>query len=150
MTRRKYGLLFLLAGFSLLFLLYCKYSAITLAKSGMSVYYLSKTEDPSSSHNAAYRTQISSDPAFNLPLNPEKKIILLLTSFRCGSTFLGQIFDSNPRMQYLFEPFHESLMRNLYKKDFLIGARADHTLSDLRMLYLQQIMPKSTKIGVIP
>ena len=118
----------------------------------MSVYYLSKTEDPSLSHHAAYRTQISSDPAFNLPLNPEKKIILLLTSFRCGSTFLGQIFDSNPRMQYLFEPFHESLMRNLYKKDFLIGARADHTLSDLRMLYLQQIMHNCTlfKTVIVP
>ena len=80
------------------------------------------------------------DPAFNLSLNPKKKIIILLTSFRGGSTFLGQIFDSNPRLQYLFEPFFDEIIREMYTEGDILGARPDHTESELRMLYLQQIM----------
>ena len=81
-----------------------------------------------------------SDPAFTLKLNPEKKFVLLVASFRSGSTFVGQTFDHNPQIQYLFEPFHEWGLTELYKQGALVGARTDHTVSDLRMLYLQQIM----------
>ena len=84
------------------------------------------------------------DPALNLPLNRNKKFIILLTSFRSGSTFLGSLFDSNPTMQYLFEPFHNAQIRTLRKQSALFGARADHTESDLRMLYLQQMLHNCT------
>ena len=84
------------------------------------------------------------DPAFNLKLNPNKKIIIIVAAFRSGSTFLGNLFDSNPTMQYLFEPFHSSYIRNLRRDKFLLGARPDHTESDLRMLYLQQMLHNCT------
>ncbi|KAL5259699.1 hypothetical protein ACHWQZ_G009967 [Mnemiopsis leidyi] len=84
------------------------------------------------------------DPAFNLDLNPHKKLIIVLAAFRSGSTFLGNLFDSNPTMQYMFEPFHSSHIRNLRARGALIGARSDHTESDLRMLYLQQMLHNCT------
>ena len=86
----------------------------------------------------------SQDPAFNLSLNPNKKFVILLASFRSGSTFLGKLFDSNPTMQYLFEPFYDAQIRTLWKQNALFGARPDHKESDLRMLYLQQIMHNCT------
>jgi len=89
-------------------------------------------------------SQPPQDPAFNLNLNPNKRIIILLTAFRSGSTFLGNLFDSNPTMQYMFEPFHDRHIINLRNKKDIIGARADHTESDLRMLYLQQILHNCT------
>ena len=89
----------------------------------------------------SYSTQsLYSDPAFNLTLNPKKKIIILLTSFRSGSTFLGQIFDSNAKLQYLYEPFLDGGIRRMHRNGEIVGARPDHTEADLRMLYLQQIM----------
>ena len=94
--------------------------------------------------NSNYWKLHNNDPAFNLTLNPDKKIVLLVTSFRGGSTFLGQIFDSNPKMQYLYEPFHEGQMRNLFRRGLIVGARPDHSLTDLRMLYLQQILHNCT------
>ena len=137
------SLLFLLTGLVLL-LLYCKYSSTKLEFPLQ--HHISKRDNPTWSNNTALNSQ---DPAFNLTLNSKKKTILLLTSFRGGSTFLGQIFDSNPRVQYLYEPFHEGLVMNLYRRGALIGARPDHTLSDLRMLYLQQIMHNCTVFKTI-
>jgi hypothetical protein len=143
-------MIWMLFGISTLLLLYCRDSVrkVTI-KSTFTLDDISRTEN-SNKLNKQNKLKIqrygkyNEDPAFNLTLNPDKKIVLLVTSFRGGSTFLGQIFDSNPRMQYQFEPFHESYMINLYKKGRLIGARADHTISDLRMLYLQQIFHNCT------
>ncbi|KAL5272349.1 hypothetical protein ACHWQZ_G000535 [Mnemiopsis leidyi] len=87
------------------------------------------------------------DPAFNLTLNPNKKLLLLLTSFRAGSSFLGQLFDSNPTVQYLFEPFYDGAVRRLYREGRILGARPDHSESDLRMLYLQQLLHNCTVYG---
>lgn len=84
------------------------------------------------------------DPAFNLDLNSNKKLILILASFRSGSTFLGTVFDKNPNVHYLYEPFHDNQLRKHYKEGGIKGARADHTESDLRMLYLQQILHSCT------
>ena len=55
------------------------------------------TKDLSGPHRPAQ------DPAFKLKLDPNKKLIILLAAFRSGSTFLGNLFDSNPRMQYMLE-----------------------------------------------
>ena len=128
-------MLFILSWFSLLFFLYTRNSI-----------------NNSITHNSNWPSisaQRIKDPAFNLTLNPDKKIVLLVTSFRGGSTFLGQIFDSNPAMQYLYEPFHEGHVRNLFKRGLLVGARPDHTISDLRMLYLQQILHNCTLFNTI-
>jgi hypothetical protein len=84
------------------------------------------------------------DPAFNLTLDPNKKFVILFAAFRSGSTFLGNLFDSNPTMQYMFEPFYHGRMRYLQKMGALLGARPDHTESDLRMLYLQQMLHNCT------
>ena len=81
------------------------------------------------------------DPAFTLPPTlPGKRIVVLLTSFRSGSTFLGKLFDENPRVQYLFEPLHDGQVRAFYEQGQLYGAGARHTDTELRMLYLQQIL----------
>lgn len=84
------------------------------------------------------------DPAFNLTINPDKQFIILLTSFRSGSTFLGNFFDTNPALQYLFEPFHGYRLRELVSQGLVVGARPDHTDSDYRMLYLQQLLHNCT------
>ena len=80
------------------------------------------------------------DPSFDLELDPQKKVVLLLTAFRSGSTFLGQLFNNNPGVQYIFEPFHEGTMRTMQERGQILGAREDHTEADMRMLYFQQII----------
>lgn len=80
------------------------------------------------------------DPALNLTFSPSsQKIIIILAPFRGGSTLLGKIFDSNPHVQYLFEPFQDQKLRFLYRNGFIAGAEPRHSESELRMLYLQQI-----------
>ena len=97
------------------------------------------------SHTSILRSmERSPDPAFNLSPSPDKKLIILVTGYRSGSSFLGSIFDSNPSIQYMFEPFHGTTMTYYYKRDMLIGARPDHSESDLRMLYLQQLLHNCT------
>lgn len=84
------------------------------------------------------------DPSFNLPPDPNKKIILLVTSFRTGSTFLGEIFNNNPHVQYIFEPFYDPSITKMARNGELIGSGPRHTDSDLKMLYLQQILHNCT------
>ena len=89
--------------------------------------------------------QIHQDPAFTLELNPNKTIVIIVAAFRSGSTFLGSIFDVNPRVQYMMEPFHSQHLRNLMKRPGAIfGVRPDHTVSDWKMLYLQQMLHNCT------
>ena len=47
------------------------------------------------------------DPSFTLQPDPNKLFIFLIASFRSGSTFLGQLFATNPDVLYLFEPIHD-------------------------------------------
>ena len=101
-----------------------------------SLYQLSNTSSPEPPQPI--------DPAFNLTMDPDIKLILLLTSFRGGSTFMGKIFDVNPAVQYLFEPFYDVAVREYFSRGQILGARADHTEADLRMLYLQQILHNCT------
>ena len=102
----------------------------------------SKESDTEEHANGIYNPP--QDQAFNLKLNPNKKFIIIVAAFRSGSTFLGNLFDSNPTMQYMFEPFHSAHIRNLRNRGALFGARPDHTESDLRMLYLQQMLHNCT------
>ena len=108
----------------------------------------------SKGHGTSLDTSVSvddkqrTDPAFNLDLNPDLKLIILLTSFRGGSSFLGSIFDVNPKVQYLYEPFHGGhVQKNLYEKGRIVGARVDHTASDLKMLFVQQILHNCSVFG---
>ena len=84
------------------------------------------------------------DSAFNLDPSPHKKIIIMVTGFRSGSSFLGNLFDGNPAIHYLFEPFHDDHIRTLRKRKLLIGEHPRHHESDLRMLYLQQLLHNCT------
>ena len=43
----------------------------------------------------------------------KKLFVILVTGFRTGSTFLGELLNQNNEFLYLFEPFHQSQMRNL-------------------------------------
>jgi len=89
------------------------------------------------------------DPAFQLELNPNIKIVILFASFRGGSSFLGQIFDQNPAVQYLYEPFHDGAMLELSRTGSLIGSASRHTEADQRMLYLQQILHNCTMFATV-
>jgi len=86
------------------------------------------------------------DPSFELELNPYKKYVILLTSFRGGSSFLGKMFDENPDVLYMFEPFHDNYLRELNRHGRIFGAKEYHTEADLRMLFLQQIMHNCSHI----
>ena len=79
------------------------------------------------------------DPAFNLSMNTGKHFVILLASMRGGSSFLGKLFDENPRVQYLFEPVHDDQVKNFYNKRKLVHSQERHTSKELSMLYLQQI-----------
>lgn len=136
--------------------LYSGFLIISWLSSGLTLFYFLPKSNVSSPLHALKKhssiqlhssTRLHSDPAFNLTLNPNKKLILLLTSFRAGSTFLGQLFDSNPTLQYLFEPFYDGAIRKLYRELRIVGARPDHSESDLRMLYLQQMLHNCTVYG---
>ena len=87
---------------------------------------------------------LSADPAFNLTMNPDKRFIILVTSFRGGSTFLGKLFDENPQVQYLFEPIHHGEIEILYKYHMIFGASQRHTRNELNMLHIQQIFHNCT------
>ena len=75
--------------------------------------YLGMLKNSSNKWQVGPRKQ---DPAFTLELNPNKTLVIVLSAFRSGSTFLGSIFDVNPHIQYLMEPFHSQAMRNLMAK----------------------------------
>jgi len=89
------------------------------------------------------------DPAFQLELDPNKKLVILFSPFRGGSSFLGQLFDQNSAVQYLFEPFHDLAMRTLVEDGSLMGSASRHTEADLRMLYLQQILHNCTMFATV-
>ena len=90
------------------------------------------------------------DPALNLTLNPHKRFIILLTSYRGGSSFLGKIFDQNPACYYMFEPLHDGLLRKWYAlPGKIMGAAPYHVEADLKLLYLQQIMHNCTSYPTV-
>ena len=52
---------------------------------------------------------------------PQKMFVILVTGFRTGSTFLGELFNQNPDVLYLFEPFHQQNIKNLAEKSRIKG-----------------------------
>ena len=51
----------------------------------------------------------------------QKMFIILVTGFRTGSTFLGELFNQNPEVLYLFEPFHQNHIKGLISKNAIQG-----------------------------
>lgn len=47
----------------------------------------------------------------------------------------------------MFEPFVEGHLVSSYRKGRIVGGRADHTVDDLRMLYLQQVLHDCSALG---
>lgn len=70
----------------------------------------------------------------------KKMFVILVTGFRTGSTFLGELFNQNPNALYLFEPFHQTHIAALMKKDAIHKVSQDSSLLEQRTAYLEQIV----------
>eukprot|EP00116_Pleurobrachia_bachei_P014202 sb/3474464/ len=53
--------------------------------------------------------------------NSQKMFVILVTGFRTGSTFLGELFNQNDDSLYLFEPFHQNHIKSLVEKHAIRG-----------------------------
>ena len=53
--------------------------------------------------------------------NKQKMFVILVTGFRTGSTFLGELFNQNDDALYLFEPFHQNHIKSLVEKHAIRG-----------------------------
>lgn len=68
-----------------------------------------------------------------------KLFIILVTGFRTGSTFLGELFNQNPDALYMFEPFHQNNVNRLAGNGVIQGVDRDSSLLEKRTAYLEQI-----------
>ena len=80
------------------------------------------------------------DPAFSDILMKDKKVVILVTAFRSGSTFFGELFNQNPDVLYDFETFHADAVKDRKGKGHFRGEDPRHTDDELNMLHLQQIL----------
>ena len=55
--------------------------------------------------------RVQADPSFSIEIDNNRKMVILLTRFRSGSTFLGDVFNQNPNVLYEFEPLHPSTLK---------------------------------------
>ena len=63
----------------------------------------------------------SFDPALDSVLgiqNINKTFVIIASSYRSGSTFLGQFLDRNPVVQYIFEPFHSFGLYYMFRNGY--------------------------------
>ena len=58
-------------------------------------------------------TKIFAQLAGQFPTVDDRPMVLLLSYQRCGSSFLGQLFNHNPEAFYVFEP-GDSVYMSLY------------------------------------
>lgn len=70
----------------------------------------------------------------------KKLFVILVTGFRTGSTFLGELLNQNNEFLYLFEPFHQSQMRNLAASGKLDGVTSQSSLLEQRTAFLHQLI----------
>jgi len=68
-----------------------------------------------------------------------KMFVILVTGFRTGSTFLGELFNQNPDALYMFEPFHQNNVNRLAGNGVIEGVTRDSSLLEKRTAYLEQI-----------
>lgn len=78
---------------------------------------------PSSiSENLPHKSPIDSNKAVDDSVRDSKKLfIILVTGFRTGSTFLGELMNQNEEVLYLFEPFHQGHIRALARDNAIHG-----------------------------
>lgn len=69
----------------------------------------------------------------------DKLFVILVTGFRTGSTFLGELFNQNPDVLYMFEPFHQNNVNRLAGNGAIQGVSRDSSLLEKRTAYLEQI-----------
>ena len=53
--------------------------------------------------------------------NSKKMFVILVTGFRTGSTFLGELMNQNEEVLYLFEPFHQGHIRAMVRDNAIHG-----------------------------
>eukprot|EP00116_Pleurobrachia_bachei_P005459 sb/3465721/ len=84
--------------------------------------------------------QSRTDPAFTHPSSGDHRpLVLLVTQFRSGSTFLGELFNQNPDIFYEFEGLHNLIVDDSKTKNQLHGVSSRHTADEEKMLLLSQI-----------
>ena len=81
---------------------------------------------------------MSIDPAFNLTVTDKRKIIIIVSKFRSGSTFMGELFNQNPDILYDFESFHTKGQQRNKFNGLIYGGASRHTPDELNMMLLQQ------------
>ncbi|XP_072320590.1 carbohydrate sulfotransferase 1 isoform X2 [Eucyclogobius newberryi] len=99
-------------------------SVVLLALASVAIQYTAIRSLTSTSyllcpaHSNSSSTPFSTDPAFeredlrdgcdegHLPNSTRRTQVLLLTTTRCGSTFIGQLLNQHPDIFYLFEPLY--------------------------------------------
>ena len=86
------------------------------------------------------------DPAFSEHLTKTPKVVILVTAFRSGSTFVGELFNQNPDILYDFETFHAQALSERKGKGNYKGEDPRHTDDELNMLSLQQIIQNCTML----
>ncbi|XP_063679909.1 carbohydrate sulfotransferase 1-like [Bolinopsis microptera] len=84
------------------------------------------------------------DPAFSEYLTTKPKVIILVTAFRSGSTFMGELFNQNPDILYDFETFHAGALSERKGQGNYKGEDPRHTDDELNMLMLQQLINNCT------
>ena len=84
------------------------------------------------SEKSLQKSPIDSGKAVDDPRNSKKMFVILVTGFRTGSTFLGELMNQNEDVLYLFEPFHQGHIRAMVR---------DHALHGLYFIFKSQIPP---------
>ena len=83
------------------------------------------------------------DPAYSVTPNEKLLFVILLCTFRSGSTYLGQMFNENPEVLYDFESLHPyALLTNNTGTPAVTGFKPHHTIDSINLLYLQQIFSR--------
>ncbi|KAL5258743.1 hypothetical protein ACHWQZ_G009258 [Mnemiopsis leidyi] len=87
--------------------------------------------------------------AIKVPRSPEhvsshvtdgkkKLFVLIVAGFRTGSTLLGQFFNQNDKIFYIFEPLHQNILWG--HRPEIPGSTSSTPLPDLQLLYLHHLL----------
>ena len=74
------------------------------------------------SDKSPQKSPVDSDKAVDDSVrNSKKMFVILVTGFRTGSTFLGELMNQNEEVLYLFEPFHQGHIRAMVRDNAIHG-----------------------------
>ena len=85
-----------------------------------------KEYEPPNQLNEPQKNKDNHEPNMGQPVDDpvrssKKMYVILVTGFRTGSTFLGELFNQNADVLYLFEPFHQNHIKSLVKEGAIHG-----------------------------